>query len=55
MVADAGRLARDRGSRVLKALAGGADEGAAGPRGENFYAGYFRDLDRNKLSVFCVG
>ena len=34
---------------------GGRDEGAAGPRGENFYAGYFRDLDGNKLSVFCVG
>ena len=39
-----------------KALALGAtDEGPAGPRGEGFYAGYFRDLDGNKLSVFCVG
>ena len=36
-----------------KALAlGGQDEGAAGPRGDNFYAGYFRDLDGNKLGVF---
>ena len=34
---------------------GGTDEGAAGPRGEGFYAGYFRDLDGNKLNVFCVG
>ena len=34
---------------------GGTDEGAAGPRGENFYAGYFRDLDGNKLSVFFAG
>jgi catechol 2,3-dioxygenase-like lactoylglutathione lyase family enzyme len=34
---------------------GGTDEGAAGLRGENFYAGYFRDLDGNKLSVFCTG
>jgi predicted lactoylglutathione lyase len=34
---------------------GGKDEGAAGPRGEGFYAGYFRDLDGNKLNVFCVG
>ena len=34
---------------------GGTDEGAAGPRGDNFYAGYFRDLDGNKLSVFCMG
>jgi hypothetical protein len=33
---------------------GGKDEGPAGPRGDNFYAGYFRDLDGNKLNVFCV-
>ena len=33
---------------------GGADEGAPGPRGDNFYAGYFRDLDGNKLNVFCT-
>ena len=38
-----------------KALALGAtDEGPAGPRGESFYAGYFRDLDGNKLNVFCI-
>ena len=34
---------------------GGTDEGAPGPRGEGFYAGYFRDLDDNKLSFFCMG
>lgn len=34
---------------------GGKDEGPAGPRGEGFYAGYFRDPDGNKLDVFCVG
>lgn len=34
---------------------GGTDEGPAGPRGEGFYAGYFRDPDGNKLDVFCVG
>ena len=34
---------------------GGTDEGAPGPRGEGFYAGYFRDLDGNKLNFFCVG
>ena len=34
---------------------GGTDEGPAGPRGDDFYAGYFRDLDGNKLSVFCMG
>lgn len=31
---------------------GGQDEGAAGPRTEGFYAGYFRDPDGNKLNVF---
>jgi catechol 2,3-dioxygenase-like lactoylglutathione lyase family enzyme len=34
---------------------GGKDEGAVGPRGDGFYAGYFRDLDGNKLNVFCTG
>jgi len=32
---------------------GGRDEGPAGPRSQEFYAGYFRDLDGNKLNVFC--
>ena len=33
---------------------GGKDEGAPGPRGmAGFYAGYFRDLDGNKLNCFC--
>ena len=36
-----------------KALAlGGKDEGPAGPRGDDFYAGYFRDVEGNKLCVF---
>jgi predicted lactoylglutathione lyase len=34
---------------------GGQDEGAPGRRSEGFYAGYFRDLDGNKLNVFCAG
>jgi predicted lactoylglutathione lyase len=34
---------------------GGTDEGAPGPRGDGFYAGYFRDLDGNKLNAFCMG
>jgi predicted lactoylglutathione lyase len=39
-----------------KAVAlGGKDEGAPGPRGDGFYAGYFRDLDGNKLNVFFMG
>ena len=33
---------------------GGTDEGAPGLRGEQFYAGYFRDLDCNKLNAFCM-
>ena len=33
---------------------GGTDEGAPGLRGGSFYAGYFRDLDGNKLNVFCM-
>ena len=33
---------------------GGSDEGAPGPRGGNFYAGYFRDPDGNKLNAFCI-
>lgn len=32
---------------------GGSDEGAPGVRSDNFYAGYFRDLDGNKLNAFC--
>ncbi len=48
---------RDKVDRLYrKALElGGKDEGAAGPRGEGFYAGYFRDLDGNKLNAFCMG
>jgi len=34
---------------------GGTDEGAPGPRMDNFYAGYFRDLDGNKLNAFYMG
>ncbi len=34
---------------------GGKDEGGPGPRGDSgFYAAYFRDLDGNKLNVFCM-
>jgi predicted lactoylglutathione lyase len=34
---------------------GASDEGPAGPRGDGFYAGYFRDPDGNKLNVFFMG
>jgi catechol-2,3-dioxygenase len=30
-------------------------EGPAGPRGEGFYAGYFRDIEGNKLCAFFAG
>ena len=33
---------------------GGTCEGPPGPRGETFYAGYFRDLDGNKLNAFLM-
>mgnify|MGYP000338320252 FL=1 len=33
---------------------GATDEGPAGPRGDQFYVGYFRDLDGNKLNFFCM-
>jgi catechol 2,3-dioxygenase-like lactoylglutathione lyase family enzyme len=34
---------------------GGTCEGPPGPRGDGFYAGYFRDLDGNKLNAFVMG
>jgi predicted lactoylglutathione lyase len=34
---------------------GGKDEGAPGPRGEDFYASYFRDTEGNKLAAFFMG
>jgi predicted lactoylglutathione lyase len=38
-----------------RAIALGAkDEGKAGPRGDEFYAGYFRDPDGNKLNAYCM-
>jgi len=33
---------------------GGTDEGAPGPRGDTFYAAYFRDPDGNKLNAFLM-
>ena len=34
---------------------GAMDEGAPGQRMDGFYAGYFRDLDGNKLNFFFMG
>lgn len=53
-------LAMDSNDKVdavhRKALElGGTNEGDPGPRAfEGFYAGYFRDLDGNKLNAFCM-
>jgi predicted lactoylglutathione lyase len=56
MVALAARSKEQVNAVHAKALAlGGKDEGAPGPRGDGFYAGYFRDLDGNKLNVFYMG
>ncbi len=33
---------------------GATSEGASGPRGAQFYCGYVRDLDGNKLNFFCM-
>jgi catechol 2,3-dioxygenase-like lactoylglutathione lyase family enzyme len=35
-------------------LLGAKDEGVPGLRGDNFYGAYFRDLDSNKICVFCM-
>lgn len=56
MVALAAASKEQVGQLHAKALAlGGTDEGPVGPRGEGFYAGYFRDLDGNKLCAFFAG
>ncbi len=48
---------REQVDRVYaKAIAlGGQDEGAPGQRFPGFYAGYFRDLDGNKLNCSYMG
>jgi catechol 2,3-dioxygenase-like lactoylglutathione lyase family enzyme len=56
MVALAARSKEQVDEIYAKAIALGAtDEGKPGPRGEGFYAGYFRDLDGNKLNAFFMG
>ena len=49
------RKAKVAATYALALQLGGIDEGPAGPRGEAFYAGYFRDLDGSKLNAFCTG
>ncbi len=53
LMVESAELVQQLHARALEL--GGADEGAPGPRGEGgFYAGYFRDLDGNKLNAFCM-
>jgi predicted lactoylglutathione lyase len=40
---------------AIALASGGTCEGPPGPRGEGFYAGYFRDPDGNKLNAFVMG
>lgn len=55
MVAIAAKNPEQVQNLYSKALSlGGSDEGAPGPRGGSFYGAYFRDLDGNKLAVFCM-
>jgi len=56
MIAVRAKSADEVGALYNKAIElGGTDEGAPGPRGDGFYAGYFRDLDGNKLAAFFMG
>jgi len=56
MVALAAKSQQQVDALYNKAISlGGKCEGPAGPRGEGFYAGYFRDADGNKLCAFCMG
>jgi len=55
MVALAAKDKEEVNKLYQKAIAlGGKCEGPAGPRGEGFYAGYFRDADGNKLCAFVM-
>jgi predicted lactoylglutathione lyase len=56
MVALAAKNKEEVNNLYQKAIAlGGKCEGPAVPRGEGFYAGYFRDADGNKLCAFVMG
>ena len=52
------RATRSTASTARRSNSAAQDEGAPGLRdvgGDGFYAAYFRDLDGNKLDVFCYG
>ena len=50
---DAGTPARVDAMYKKAIELGGSDEGPPGPRGDDYYAAYFRDLDGNKLNFHC--
>ncbi len=55
MVAIRAKSTEEVGALHQKALElGGTDEGAPGPRGDGFYAAYFRDPEGNKLAAFAL-
>jgi predicted lactoylglutathione lyase len=56
MIALAASSQKEVDTVYQKAISLGAKcEGPAGPRGDGFYAGYFRDADGNKLCAFYMG
>ena len=56
MVALAAKNKAEVDAVYQKAISLGSQcEGPAGPRGDSFYAGYFRDLEGNKLCAFVSG
>ena len=56
MIALAAKNKQEVDALYNKAISLGSQcEGPAGPRGEGFYAGYFRDADGNKLCAFHMG
>jgi catechol 2,3-dioxygenase-like lactoylglutathione lyase family enzyme len=56
MVAFAAKNKEEVDKVYNKAISLGAKcEGPAGPRGDDFYASYFRDADGNKLCAFVSG
>ena len=53
LVVDARR--RSRLFTRRRSRSAGRTKARPGPRGDGFYAGYFRDLDGNKLNAFFLG
>ena len=50
---DAGEPARVDALYKKALELGGSDDGPPGPRGDDYYGAYFRDLDGNKINFHC--